>query len=103
MTITNAILTYATAFAALAGCDRGDARSSASPPPAPATSVVVSSATVVGSAPPALLGGAPNVASASASAGATATYTCPMHPEIVRREPGTCPICKMKLVPKARP
>ena len=26
-------------------------------------------------------------------------YTCPMHPEIIKDEPGTCPICKMKLVP----
>ncbi len=31
----------------------------------------------------------------------TATvYTCPMHPEITRSEPGSCPICKMDLVPK---
>ena len=22
-----------------------------------------------------------------------ATYTCPMHPEVVRSEPGSCPIC----------
>lgn len=29
-----------------------------------------------------------------------AAFTCPMHPEIVRQEPGTCPICGMKLVPK---
>jgi Cu+-exporting ATPase len=27
------------------------------------------------------------------------TYTCPMHPEIVRSEPGTCPICGMALEP----
>ncbi len=27
-------------------------------------------------------------------------YTCPMHPEIERKEPGKCPICGMKLVPK---
>ena len=26
-------------------------------------------------------------------------YTCPMHPQIVSNEPGTCPICKMDLVP----
>lgn len=26
------------------------------------------------------------------------TYTCPMHPEIVRDEPGQCPICGMDLV-----
>jgi uncharacterized membrane protein YraQ (UPF0718 family) len=28
-----------------------------------------------------------------------ATYTCPMHPEIVRPEPGRCPKCGMDLVP----
>ena len=28
-------------------------------------------------------------------------WTCPMHPEIVRSEPGTCPICGMKLIPLA--
>jgi len=27
-------------------------------------------------------------------------YTCPMHPEIVQRGPGTCPICGMALEPK---
>jgi len=27
------------------------------------------------------------------------TYTCPMHPEIVRHEPGTCPTCGMALEP----
>lgn len=29
------------------------------------------------------------------------TYTCPMHPQIVRDEPGSCPICGMDLVPQA--
>jgi Cu+-exporting ATPase len=28
-----------------------------------------------------------------------ATYTCPMHPEIVRDGPGTCPLCGMALEP----
>lgn len=28
-------------------------------------------------------------------------YTCPMHPEIVRPGPGTCPICGMALEPRA--
>ena len=28
-----------------------------------------------------------------------ATYTCPMHPEIVRNQPGPCPICGMALEP----
>lgn len=27
-------------------------------------------------------------------------YTCPMHPDIVRDQPGKCPICSMDLVPK---
>jgi Cu(I)/Ag(I) efflux system membrane fusion protein len=29
-------------------------------------------------------------------------YTCPMHPQIVRERPGTCPICHMDLVPVVR-
>ncbi|HEX2974594.1 MAG TPA: heavy metal translocating P-type ATPase [Bacteroidales bacterium] len=33
------------------------------------------------------------------SARKAATYTCPMHPEIIRNEPGSCPICGMDLVP----
>ncbi len=28
-------------------------------------------------------------------------YTCPMHPEIVRNAPGSCPICGMALEPRA--
>jgi Ni,Fe-hydrogenase III large subunit len=27
-------------------------------------------------------------------------YVCPMHPEVVRDEPGSCPICGMDLVPR---
>ena len=27
-------------------------------------------------------------------------YTCPMHPEIIRNAPGSCPICGMDLVKK---
>jgi len=30
---------------------------------------------------------------------AAPTYTCPMHPEIVRNAPGSCPICGMALEP----
>ena len=25
-------------------------------------------------------------------------YTCPMHPQVIQQEPGTCPICYMDLV-----
>jgi hypothetical protein len=28
-------------------------------------------------------------------------YVCPMHPQVVQNEPGTCPICHMNLVPQA--
>lgn len=31
---------------------------------------------------------------------APATYTCPMHPEVVSDKPGSCPKCGMTLVPK---
>jgi hypothetical protein len=33
-----------------------------------------------------------------ASANKKGLYTCPMHPEIQRDEPGKCPICGMDLV-----
>lgn len=33
---------------------------------------------------------------------AEGNWTCPMHPEVHRHEPGKCPVCKMKLV-KAKP
>jgi len=38
---------------------------------------------------------------ARAGDGSAATYTCPMHPEIVRDAPGDCPICGMALEPVA--
>jgi Heavy metal binding domain len=58
---------------------------------------------------PAPLG--PPIAAPSASAPAgEVIYVCPMHPQIVRDAPGTCPICGMTLVahpkgdpPRARP
>ena len=28
-------------------------------------------------------------------------YTCPMHPEVIKEQPGSCPICGMDLVPMA--
>ncbi len=36
---------------------------------------------------------------AAISSGANETYTCPMHPEIRRDGPGSCPICGMALEP----
>jgi len=41
-------------------------------------------------------------AASTAEPGASgARYTCPMHPEILRDAPGSCPICGMALVPIA--
>lgn len=40
-------------------------------------------------------------APAQSPAMAGAKYTCPMHPEIVRDAPGSCPKCGMALVPLA--
>src|SRR5216117_2077995 len=34
------------------------------------------------------------------TARAPAEWTCPMHPEVVRNAPGTCPICGMALEPR---
>ncbi|MBA3453035.1 MAG: HAD-IC family P-type ATPase, partial [Deltaproteobacteria bacterium] len=36
----------------------------------------------------------------SAPAASGTEYTCPMHPEIVRNVPGSCPICGMALEPR---
>ena len=36
---------------------------------------------------------------ALAAAPPGATYTCPMHPEIIRDRPGSCPLCGMALEP----
>ena len=40
------------------------------------------------------------VAAPAAPAGAGVEYTCPMHPQIVRPGPGSCPICGMALEPR---
>jgi FtsP/CotA-like multicopper oxidase with cupredoxin domain len=45
---------------------------------------------------PLLYGEAAETASAAAAA-----WTCPMHAEIVREQPGVCPKCGMKLIPAA--
>jgi Cu+-exporting ATPase len=44
-------------------------------------------------------GHVPPAAARSAPATPGAKYTCPMHPEIVRDGPGSCPICGMALEP----
>src|SRR5262245_42311863 len=37
---------------------------------------------------------------AGPAASADVEYTCPMHPEVVQRGPGACPICGMALEPR---
>ena len=39
-------------------------------------------------------------AAGAAPGAAAAGYTCPMHPEVLRDLPGTCPICGMALEPR---
>jgi hypothetical protein len=41
---------------------------------------------------------APHVHAAAPQA--AVPHACPMHPEIEQKEPGTCPKCGMKLVPR---
>src|SRR5438045_1333248 len=43
---------------------------------------------------PSLLGGD------RGGAASAVQYVCPMHPAVVRDEPGDCPICGMRLVPR---
>ena len=45
-------------------------------------------------------GAAPGGHGAGTHAAAVLEYTCPMHPEVVRTEPGSCPKCGMTLVPR---
>jgi hypothetical protein len=42
---------------------------------------------------------APSRAAASAPQLPPLSMTCPMHPDIVENKPGSCPLCKMNLVP----
>lgn len=36
----------------------------------------------------------------SAPGTSDSSYTCRMHPEVLTKQPGRCPICNMKLIPK---
>ena len=47
-----------------------------------------------------LSGGGHEPMEPAAPAGAGVEYTCPMHPEIVRPSPGSCPIFGMALEPR---
>jgi Cu+-exporting ATPase len=47
-----------------------------------------------------LSGGGQKPMEPAGPAGAGVEYTCPMHPEIVRPSPGSCPICGMALEPR---
>jgi hypothetical protein len=43
---------------------------------------------------------APGQAAATQATAPAALYTCPMHSAVIARQPGRCPECGMKLVPK---
>lgn len=45
----------------------------------------------------------PDTRAASPASAPVGGYTCPMHPEVVRNEPGSCPICGMALEPRNAP
>lgn len=51
------------------------------------------------SAMPSLLWVACNKQKGQQTTAVEATFTCPMHPQIVQDHPGTCPVCGMDLVP----
>ena len=45
----------------------------------------------------------PENPSPAAGGNASASWTCPMHPQVVQPAPGQCPSCGMKLVPQPAP
>ncbi len=51
-------------------------------------------------AAPAASPSAPQGQEAQTPPSAAVSYTCPMHPEVVSKDPGKCPKCGMALVPK---
>src|SRR6202050_5528732 len=48
----------------------------------------------------ALVAAAPARRTAPGRSAVATEYTCPMHPEIIRPGPGSCPICGMALEPR---
>jgi len=50
--------------------------------------------------PETFLARAPDTRAPGPRPGTAAEYTCPMHPEVVRNGPGSCPICGMALEPR---
>jgi hypothetical protein len=42
----------------------------------------------------------PSLVEQAPASAAASSYTCPMHPDVVRAAPGTCPQCGMRLVPR---
>lgn len=54
---------------------------------------------LLSTAMPSILWTACNRKSTKQQIATEATFTCPMHPQIVQNHPGTCPICGMDLVP----
>jgi membrane fusion protein, copper/silver efflux system len=47
-------------------------------------------------------GDSPSIADRALGQQSSTEYSCPMHPQIVRDEPGRCPICGMALVARER-
>ncbi len=76
----------------LGGCDR-----SQSPSAFPARGPEDVAAAEGAPAPP------PRDEPAAAKEAGKTVYVCPMHPEVVSDEPGTCPKCNMHLEPKPAP
>jgi hypothetical protein len=74
--------------------------------PLPAMGALLEQSSAQSSSPPESSPGhnheAPQAASEDSSPDETKQWTCPMHPEVIRSEPGECPICGMKLVPREK-
>src|SRR6185295_9178792 len=72
------------------------AETAAETPMAKAAAMAASAATVAVEP----IAAAPPSAPAPALSASAAEWTCPMHPEVVRAAPGSCPICGMALEPR---